>query len=472
MAVDFDVATTLQTVSKTVQEQYRDKWLEQEFVSGKITNRIFSPGKVKVVGDGVTFQYKRYPGNVFRAGNDPYSEFQAGTAFDPRNLKLRWNERDPSNHDFTHLCGSVRLGMYDIQRAGDPGLIVSIVDQVTKDMRMDFGWKWAVLQNVRRTGKIASVNGNTGKNLDSNSMADATAYTSGSTSIRVYVDGGSIALFRPGVEYDIYNGNTLYAANVLCDGEINATDTASNSTGSVGLSITTRTTGITNFNTLQSAGDNYAFYLAGSKDKAMWSREEWMTQPGASDTFINGINRKTSYYQFLLPLITRIGATAAPITKGMLDDAATAAGFTNDEPDMARVGLCNDRVLQTLRNQFEAAAFVTWTSKNDVSERYGNMGLAGLNYQHPNLGNIKFVTDPMMNIDKLDLINMSVWKACTYGRDGLNILPGNVGSYWNRVPSSTPGNGLGKTFSMDAYSDAVSYCEDVKSNIRISNITP
>lgn len=467
MAVEHDSAANLQTISDALQEQYFPTFIETGFVTGGITNRLLSMAHYKATGDGVTLQYKRAIGNTFKIGNDPLADFGVGTVMQAEKWKARWNVTDSSAHDFANFKGAVRLNHYDVAGAGDAGSIASLVKNAAQDLRGDYDWKMAASQNCPRTGLVARVN-STPKNNDSNVYGTCTAYTSGATTARTLVDGGSVALFRKGVEYDVYtSGGATVALRLMCDGEINATDTTSNSSGSVGWKITSRTTGAANLNSL---ADNCEFYLDGSKNKNMWGREAWLTQPAASgDVFIGGVNRSSADYQFLIPVIVSGGSVAA--NRGHLDSVASAMGFMTDNPDIVRSLVANDRIIQTLRNQINEAAFITIPTTDDRSKRFGNLGSMGLNYQHPNLGMLKFLADPMMSPDKMDFLAMGSWKFVDYGNRGLQIMPGDIGK-WSRVPSSTPGNGYGMIYSLDAYSDGLVVCENAQANARVTAITP
>lgn len=465
MAVEHDSAANLQTISDALQEQYFDKFIETGFVTGGVTNRLLSMAHYKATGDGVTLQYKRAIGNTFKIGNDPLADFGVGTVMQAEKWKARWNVTDSSVHDFANFKGATRLNHYDVVGAGDAGAIASLVKNAAADLRGDFDWKMAVSQNVPRSGLVARVNGPVKDNA-SNVYASCGAFASLSAGARTLIDGGSVALFRKGVEYDVYtSGGVLVATRLMCNGEINATDTTSNSSGSVGWISTSRTTA--GAGTL---ADNCEFYLDGSKNKNMWGREAWLTQPAASgDVFIGGVNRSSPDFQFLVPVIVNGGSTVA--NRGHLDSVATAMSFMTDNPDIARSVVANGRIIQTFRNQINEAAFINIPSTDDRAKRFGNLGSMGLNYQHPDLGLVKFLSDPMMSPDKIDFLAMNTWMFVDYGNRGLQIMPGDIGK-WSRVPSSTPGNGLGMIYSLDAYSDGLVVCENAQANARVTSITP
>lgn len=467
MAEPFDSATTLQVVSETIQEQYYDEFLMSPFVTGGKTNRLLAMRSNAVTGDGETFQAKNAIGYSGRVGIDPYSEFDAGVPFDPQKVKVRWNEQSTSAHDFTNIKFSPRIGEYDLKRAGDAGAITSIVEQLAGDTFKDFDWHMALLNRVPRSCKVGDING-TKKLNDAKHMGSCTAYANGSTTMRAYVDAAAAPYFRKWVEYDIYNGSSKVVGKIRCTG-MTPEDKANSSACSVGFAITSRSNTAANFD---GVSDNYTIYLAGARNAGMYGIEAWMASPTATgDTFIGGVSRSDPNYQWMQPTATRVGSTAQKISVAHMNEAANARAFVSDDPDSGLVGCANPDVIDSLRSQIAEAAFINWPSDDSRAKRFGNLGMIGLNYQHPALGLIKLVGDEFMVPTVMDFYKMGSFMAMFYGSKRLNVLPGEVAGKWNRLPSGTAGNAKSLIYSMDCYADGAVFCDDAPCNVRINNIT-
>lgn len=475
MAAPFDTTTTLQTVLKVAQEQYFNKPLESMFVSGDVTNQLVEPAKQSVTGDGMTMQAITGIGDSVRISRDPYSEFSSGVPFDPQTYKVRWNERDPANHDFTNIKCSPRIGEYDLRRAADPATIVSIVDRLVKDNTADVAWTMALLRRIGTNAQMGIVNG-TPKANDNNFMGNCSAYTSsvGATTARVNVKTCSPVWFRRNKFVDVYSSAGVLRWTNLKITNMNPADqfaTNANSVCSIGLQYVTGTsTGTANLDAL-ATGD--IIYYAGAKNKGAISIEAWMTQPSSSGDSFFTRNRASTDYQWMLPTITRGDlSTSVKISRVHLNDAANARGFVNDDVDTGIVACANPLLVDSLRSQFEEAAFITWGPEDTRNKRYGNLGMIGLNFQHPAFGLMKIVGDAFALPNFMDIYQMGSWRRMFYGNNqGLRTLPGPIAGAWNRLPSSVAGNGYSLSYSMDTYTDFVDVCLDAPRNVRISNVT-
>lgn len=471
MAQPFDSAITQQTVSNILQTQYLDKVLLWPYMNGSVTNRLVQPMDHAIVGAGEEWKFKRWGGDHVRISNDALPDFDTAQPFDVQTITVRWNERDPSSNDFTHLSASGRVSDYQFDSADSEGAILDIVETINGDIRDDYNWSLAALRRIPRSGQIGLQNG-TAKNNDHGLFASCTAYTASATSVRIQVDNTSLPLFRKGKLYDLYSsGGALQISNIRCT-DTQPTDTSSGSQGSVAFEIVTGKSSVANFGATASTyfGDNAIFYVAGSKNKAMYSVEAWMTSPTSSDSFIGGRNRSQSAYQGLMPTLTRASDTASKISKDMFDVAGTSLAFVAENANMTRVALANPRLISALKAQYDAAAFVTWPSTDDREKRFGNLGSMGVNIQEPTLGTIKLVGDPFMVPDHVDLMVMGTWWQGYRGAKGLKILPGEKGM-WYRMQSATAGAGKSMYWQMDAYANLVDLCNNPRVNCRIQNVT-
>jgi hypothetical protein len=469
MAEPFDSAVTQKTVETILEEQYFPKLLDVAHMKGSTTNKLIAPMAYGVVGDGVTIKAKRYGGDHVRISNDALDDFDTATPFDVQEYKLRWDERTPSNNDFTHISATGRVSVYQFDGADSEGAITDIVEEINGDITGDYNWTMATLARIPRTGLIGYING-TPKQNDRAMYADCSSTPT--TTMRVLVDGTSAALFRRGKFYDIYNGsNTLRIGNVRCV-DVKPEETTSGSQASVGFEVVSsgskQSTNLTGF-TNASVSDNDTIYIAGAKDVSMYSVEAWYANPGASEAFIGGRNRSQAAYHWMVPTLLRSGSASVKIAKSHFDEAGDALSFITDTEDYTFVAVANPRLITALKEQYDAAAFINFPTGDDRSKRFANLGSTGVNIQHPTLGTIKLVGDPFMLPDHVDLMSMDSWKRAYRGSRGLRFLR-DGGSMWYRMQGATSGGGKSMFYGLDAYANHADICLDPKANVRISNV--
>jgi hypothetical protein len=468
MAEPFDSAVTLQTVANALYELYHEDLLEDLHMTGSATNRLIKPMDKAIQGDGLNIKCKRYGGDHSRIGNDALADFQASTPYGIETYKVRWDERDPTTHDFTRVDFTGRTSIYQFDDADSAGAIVDVVDEIEGDIKSDAQWTMAALRRIPRSGLVGYINGTPVQN-DALFVANGTALGT-PTHMRCRVDNTAIPLFRPGKFYDVYDGATLKLANIRCT-QVNEADTTSASAGSVAFEIVTtgaKQSSAATFAT-SNVADNYAFYIAGSKGKCMYSCEAWYTLPSTGEAFIGGKDRSQAAYQWMTPNLLRTGETATKISKDHLRAAGNVLANVTDKQDMSFVAVGNDLLIDALRDQYEAAAWVTYPEGDSRTKRFANLGSIGVNYQHPSLGLLKIVADQFMVPDHLDLMNMESWKQCYRGSKGIRYLPGEIGP-WYRMQGAVAGAGKGLMYALDAYMNLVDVNFAPKTNVRIANL--
>ena len=454
-----DATLTLQDVSLVVREQYDKKYYIQTQRMGGATLQMLKYETLKFGSDGKTFQSETERYDTFRGDTNSISDFSAPGQFTPRNLKVRWNENTPSSNDFLKISGSGQLTEYAVNGANNDDLaIVSLSNKIAKDMAEDHAEKRAWYMSVPRSAKLLLNNG-TRKNNDSNLFASCTTYTTGSTTMRAQVDGGSLAFIKEGVSYDFYtSAGVLHFSGARCTdvnlGDSSAAFTRNNSDSTA------------NFDSI---ADNDVIYLSGSRNKGMWSPEAWFSAATAGESFIGGVDRTTSSYQWL-NTITKSAGTSRQIRLTDFGDLCTAIGYYKDG-ERILVATSTPEITETLRRLIGDAAFVPWTQVGEKTQkRYASFGMLGLNYQHPVVGMMVIASDVMAPQDKVRLFEPETWRSLQYGKAGLTFMNGDNG-IWTRQQSTVAGNGGSMIYRAEAYSNEATFCTIPKKNAQLTDVT-
>jgi hypothetical protein len=467
MAQPRDGATTQQLVADVLQEQYLNNFLEQVFFEGNATNRIVELDDEPVVGDGVNIQVKRYKGDNIKVTNDALEDFPDPSAFVPAKIKVRWNEDDPTAHDFSKFHGTGRVSIYEMEEASSDGAIVDIAEEIFDDLRPNYDFKLALFRNLDRTAKVAETpsTGTVKKNNDADNMTDATAYTAGATSCRVVVDNGPIAAFQPGMVYDIYTsgGALVFAGARVTD--YNPGDKATG-VGSVGFERYDSNS-TANFDSVTTS---CYFYPSGSRNKGMHGFGSWFSTPTAGESFIGAKDRTLAANRYLTMTKIRKGQTSRKISVTDFDDLGDVVGNVTDKGNGMYTARAHQSIITSLRQQIGADKTIAWPTGNEKMKRFQHMGSMGVHWQHPVLGHVTLAADPLMRANTVQVTRGGDWKAKYRGNKGLKVMPGERGP-WYRLQGSTPGGHKSMFYGIDAYANHCDYCIYPKLQGEILNIT-
>lgn len=452
MAEPNDAAVMLQDASEIVQEQYFDKYEEQyQDRFGSTTNKCFMPDPDVVTGDGKSMQYEVGPADTVRFQQNPLGDIASPQRIDPGRIKVRWNQQNyASGHDFTQVSARCQFDIYTIENGG-AGTIVDLADRIYNSVQGDYDEKLAIMRHAGRTGQLALVNG-TPKQNDRETYSAATATASNTAGMRIIVDNGSIAVFRPNARYDFINPSTgaVNAGNVRC------TDIPNFDELSVGFEfMSTGITGEISTGNLANVSDNDIIVFSGTYNAGIYSFGAYFSAPSAGESFICGVDRTDAGYRWMIP--QRISGGSGKITKALFDRMAIAMGFFGENPDMPVVWLSDPTQVQALRNEITEAAFIQFPVGDDRAKRFANFGSIGLNYQHPTYGTVKIMADPLANPTEFKVITNSTWKTLSYGWKGLKNLPGDRG-HWYRLSQNTPNTGRGLIMAADWVGNICDWC--------------
>lgn len=475
MPLPFDNTTTLQSVAAIIERLYRPGFLEQPFAMGSATMRMLSFSKEPVMGAGEYLKFERWIGEPFRFSNDPLGDFHEPSRFEPSEVEIRFNERNPSANDLSRLAGSIQISDYELDNVSTEGQTVSIAKQLGKNMRKDFARKLAASMRLSRSGAICQTATATyaKRKGDGVDYGACSAYTSGDTSMCVILDEGATAMIFEGAEYDFYNGSSPTMERARCT-RVNFFDAAAGPGQCSAVFERGGTTASPATANFDGVGDNNVLYFQGSRNAMPWSPEAWFAD--TSTSFIGGVNRQTPAYGYLNPNQLRkstsaVAVTAAQPSKQHLDQVGDALAQMFDSKIKGYVVAAHQSLITVLRDQFDAAALRTVPTNGSGGERQANMGSISLAYQHPTLGEVTFEGDPFMKPDHIDMLLKGDWFLKFKKTKDLRIMPGDAGlNGFYRMQASTAGAGKGMHYRMDGYSNYLAYCTRPRAQARINSL--
>ena len=469
MAQPFDSASTLQSFSAAIQLKYAPKFYDQIFFTGRPTNKLIKPMEQAVVGDGMTFQSRNAGSFNGRMDTDMVSDFPTPIPLGVANYKFRFNERDQTQNDFVKYATSGRVSQYDLDNISSAGAAFNILSQTLKEIRDGFDFMTAAHRHLDRTGRICTINGtpvnNDGQVASGTGNNVCSAYTTGSTSARIVIQltsssAGSVAAFQPGVKLDIYNGATLVFSGAKVT-DYNPQDS------SVGLTRFDATS-TANFD---GVATGHSIYFSGEKDKNMYSLGAWFSSPSTTDSFIGATNRNTAANRYLNTTKIREGATARRISQKDFDDVCDAMAYVTDGSEVSTwVAVADPRVITAVRQDIGEDRFIPYPVDQGNNKRFANFGTGALAFQHPSLGYIVLQAEPLCPPNVIRFFRPQDWKALSYGNRNLQFMPGSNGLF-NRLPSTTPGQGYGMFWQVEAFSVLGDICEYPRLSAQINAVS-
>ncbi|HNB58774.1 MAG TPA: hypothetical protein PK308_00575 [Phycisphaerales bacterium] len=459
---DGTIHSRLSALEKLFKETYSDELLEPTYMSGGPSVSMFDFQDESIGGDGMTFKIKRMKSAPTSFSRSALAEFGlADRPYLDSEYKYRFHQTDPSKNDFGRASAAVQVSWYDIKNASKQAMI-DLVKENVKDFRDDMKWKKAVARNTGRSCILAYVNG-TKKNNDGKYMGDCSAYTSGATSFRANIDNGTPARFRPGDLCDVVDtGGTVVADRV----KVTDVSPEDPSGASVGFLVDANAT-ITN---CDGVADNYYIVISGSYNQGPWTVQDWMTPPSSGDSFIGGVDRNDAKYRLLQPMFMRKGQSAKQVSEDDLLNLGRARAYLMDKSEVSVIRASME-IVDSLRKQIPAAAFVEWPTTGANTKRWSHLGTSGLTYQSPQMGLVNFQGDPMMVSDYMDCYDLGGFREASYGAKGVQILEGDAVGMWSRMNSATPGAGKTLVYRAEGFYLFGDRCRDPIMNARVLNLT-
>lgn len=449
----------LHAFTAAVQEDYTDDFFEPKYHMGGASREVFALKSEKVVGTGITKQAIRTLSSPHQSSKTMLEDFPQSDAHQAAQVKIRFHQTIPGSNDFGKCHGTIRFSQFDMDNKGQ-GLMSDFVEQHMEQLRNVFTRTKTLLDNVGHGAVLALVNG-TKKLNDTERMADCTAYSSGSSSCRLFFDNGTAArLSMPGTLVDIVNSSGAVVADAL---RVTDSPVYEDSSGwSVGLALTSKST----VADCDGISDDHKIVLWNSYNQGPNTVEDWMTAAGANDSFIGGVNRRAEAYRWLLTKQVRTGATSAIVDKNFLTTAMQTRAHLYDGKSKPMIR-CGIEIADKLRDQYEGATLNSLPTNGPAREAV--FGTARLSFVHPTLGQVLLRGDEMMTPDKIDIQTMGDFVELYYGQRGVRFSPGTFGMF-NRVSSATPGNGPSLVYEAQAYQIRCVWCNDAPMQTRILNV--
>jgi len=464
MAVLDDAFTLLTSLSNGLKEVYHDDFPEMYTRFGRRINRMSTPSKRDVSGDGITIQVENRLTHGTRFGRSFNGAWPAPRGFGADKYKVTLSE-DPSTNDFSVIKSSGRVTYLDLNRLKGRGsdVVGDLCAKLIKEMMDDQQEAMAIHRMIRATAQCGTVDGTPTQN-DNEVFADCSATPGASTGVRFVVDGASVAIFQPGREFDIYDASTGLKNGTLWINDYNPRD------NSVGAYLLDSNGYLDTTLTVSSSilADNDLLYLKDEKDAGMISFAEWYASPTAGEDFF-GRDRTTAGSRWLRPTVTG-PSSSSTFTKTFLDDLAIAAGYAKESPDSVRMGLMSPEMHQTFRNEVGADTLLSYPTTEQKGALVAQYGFTGAIYQHPGLGKVVLESDALMVRDQIWFPRIGDWE-CLFGLPNkFDLLPGDNG-YWYREQADEPGQGKGSTYRVDGIASAVDICTDPRGQLAIENLT-
>ncbi len=471
MAEPFDSSIGLRDIDALIQTQYLPRFYETAGSRfGSTFNKIFQVNEQLAKGSGYTAQFELGPADAARAQIDPLGAIATPTALRATTLAVRWNPNSLTAHDFSQISASCQFDHWTIENGGG-GAIVDLADRTFQSIMGNYNEHLAVLRNIGRNGVVALVNGtptlNNGLHSTTGNTGAATSTATNTGGLRCKVDNGIFPALRPNCWIDFINPST----GAVRAGNVRISDKFEGDL-SIGVDfVTSQFGGRVSTGDLSTVADNDQIVFSGEYNAGLYGPGAWFGTATAGESFIGGVDRTTSQYRFMIPINPRFGASTATVTKSMFDDVAIAMGYFNEGDSGAGLICQSDLTITTkLRNELGEESFKPIPQSDEKMKKFYQFGSTGLAYEHPSLGVIKILGDPLCPANVARFLNPASWMTTYYAVKGLKPLPGDQGS-WYRVTASTPNTGKSLIWKTDWVAAQQDFCATPKDNAQVSNIS-
>jgi hypothetical protein len=466
MAAPFDTSTTLLTsVSDAVREVYKDGFDEAFSRFGKQTNRLFKFSKRQVNGDGLNIQVKSYNAYPGRGGRDINADFPSAQRFGANKYKVTLDEDTPSNNDFWRAATAAQVSDLDlVRKASTEASAVDFIEETVGELGKNMTEMFAFHRQMDASARLGVVNGTPAKN--DNELFASCAALSTTGGARFPIDGGTLAMFPPGLKISVYSGAT---ATKRFDAEIVDYNPVDSSVGIYGLDANGNRSSSVD---LTGIADNDEIYIQGERNVGLISIGEWFKTPASSGDDFFGKDRADPINNWLRPL--RSGPTSSStFTKSHLDDLAIQLGYIHEDPEGGMVALTTPELEQAFRDEIGQDIFIQFPSSDQQGKLLAQYGFDGNLYRHPTVGRISLVADPLSKPNRILFVRPGDWETLHVipgSADKVRWMPGLHGN-WNRMVSATANAGWSTQWRMEGYTTACDICTNPRGQAVINNVT-
>jgi hypothetical protein len=454
------ILTVADELAAARRTKYDSRVETQVFKKGRTINRLFQPSKGELC-QGDTHEVQSITGRTdsARGSRSTLSDMGAARNMNSAKVVLRHTPATPGTNDFTRFSVACEISDHDLERSSNaPESAVSIMEKVEEYAFDNLDFTRAFMLHADADGKWADQNG-AQRNPDGNDYATATTYTPGATAAWVAVDGGSIAAFEDNTYWDFYTNDTLLADEVV----VRDRDIA----GSAILVELTAASTVSNLNALT---NNAAIYRAGEKGNGYrGSLKEWFATPPSGDSFLGGIDRRSTEHAYMKILGIRRNAAPAKFKESHLDELALAMQYQEETEDQAKVVVAALDLVQSLRRDIANGAQRLEQATSVGEYMFGSNALS---YIHPHFGKIAIAGDPMAPPGEAKFLTAESWTIIPAVKRDFSWTPPNQGGGpWFRKSGTLPNGGKQLIWRKEGYGIDTVYCYKPRVNGGIFNLT-
>lgn len=462
-----DTAHTAYAITALFQEQFMSRAVDQWFRHGRITERIFKPSDQLFTAKDNYLPVISGTSDSVRGSRHILESFGDQRPFRGGRLNLRLNPEDPTVNDFHSFNAVAEVSDSDMIRAGnDPSYMTDVVGTLVRHINQRFQDSTAQLLHLPASGRTALMNG-TKKKADATTYAGASSYTNGATEAIIKIDSGSIAAFEPGTRWDFYS-----AAGALLADEVEIT-MKNPAELSLRLKLTTSGPNQSTVANLDDLADNAEIYRSAERNKGVRSSVgEWFSTPTAGESFIGGVDRTTSDYLWMVPVKTREDeASNATVRADFFDDLMDAMAYNFEGgAGMTFAMMGNQTTIQSLRKSIGDEAISQQPSRHDGAYNFGQLALY---YQHPAIGQMALIGDPLAPRDALRFLRLEDWMKCYGGFRGVRMFDGGEGhGIWFRKDGELANGGKSKYWRCEGYQTCAWFCRNPRAQGAIMKVQP
>lgn len=269
---------------------------------------------------GMWFQVVTSHADTARSSRNASKDFDLPATFKSSQIRVRFDIDDPSSNDINRIESGFRLHLSEIRAAGlDAGRAVDIAERAAMDATEGVKLTSERLMHADENAVLGTVDG-APKNADSNLYDSATAYTAGSSTACLRMDGLPIGFIKRGMRLDFITSNSSTPlANEIEVTDINEVDQSFRVKRTARTTVGANLDAVVTGSRIVMSGEFGQGYKGGFgslfKTEAQQVGENWF----------GGVDRSTATYRWLQPVKVRealAGTTSvAPMSSRLLDQA-------------------------------------------------------------------------------------------------------------------------------------------------------
>ena len=214
--------------------------------------------------------------------------------------------------------------------------------------------------------------------------------------------------------------------------------------------------------------DNYYIVISGSYNQGPWTVQDWMTprRPAARSSAAWTATTPSTACSSRCFMRRASRPSRCP---GRPAQPRPRPAYLMDKSEVSVIRASME-IVDSLRKQIPAAAFVEWPTTGANTKRWSHLGTSGLTYQSPQMGLVNFQGDPMMVSDYMDCYDLGGFREASYGAKGCKSSKATrwaCGAAW----LGNPGAGKTLVYRAEGFYLFGDRCRDPIMNARVLNLT-